>query len=81
MFRDWELKSRESYARVKFSSKVTSAGFWRKIIKYSMENLHEIKSINDINLEGTEYDFCYGASLKTLLPTIKFGGDESLFHV
>ena len=81
VFRDWELKSRESYTRVKFSSKVTSAGFWRKIIKYSMEHLHEIKSINDINLEDTEYDFFYGASLKTLLPTIKFGGDESLFHV
>jgi len=32
-------------------------------------------------LEDTEYDFFYGASLKTLLPTIKFGGDESLFHV
>ncbi|KKN21905.1 hypothetical protein LCGC14_0920610 [marine sediment metagenome] len=81
VFRDWELKSRESYARVKFSSKVTSVGFWRKIIKYSTEHLHEIKSINDLNLEDTRYDFYYGASLKTLLPTIKFGGDESLFHV
>ena len=81
VFRDWELKSRESYARVKFSSKVTSAGFWRKIIEYSMKNLQEIKSINDINLGDTKYDFSYGASLKTLLPTIKFGGDDSLFDV
>ncbi len=81
VFRDWELKTRESYARVKFSSKVTSAGFWRKIIKYSKEHLHEIKSINDINLEDTKYDLYYGASLKTLLPTIKFGGDESLWDV
>ena len=81
LFRDWELKLRESYTVVRFSSKVTSAGFWRKILNHSMKNLHKIKNINDINLEDTKYDFCYGASLKTLLPTIKFGGDESLFHV
>ncbi len=81
VFRDWELKTRESYARVKYSSKVTSAGFWRTILKYSMEHLQEIKNINDLNLEDSEYDLCYGASLKTLLPTLKFGGDESLFDV
>ena len=77
----FSLVHRFKFTHVKFSSKVTPAGFWRKIIKYSMEHLQEIKSINDINLEDTEYDFCYGAFLKTLLHTLKFGGDRSLFDV
>jgi len=81
VFRDHDSKLRESYVVIKLSSKVTSAGFWRKILKYSIENLQEIKSIGDINLEDTEYDFCYGASLKTLLPALKFGGDRTLFLV
>ena len=57
MFRDHGLKLRESYVVIKFSSKVTSAGIWRKIIDYSMKNLKKIKSINDINLEDTKNDF------------------------
>ncbi len=81
IFRDHDFKLHESYVVIKFSSKVTSAGFWRKIINYSMENLQEIKSVNDINLEDTKDDFCYGASLKTLFPALKFGGDEMLFYV
>ena len=81
IFRDHDFKLRESYVVIKFSSKVTSAGFWRKIIKSSMKNLQEVKSINDINLEDTKYDLCYGASLKTFFPALRFGGDDLLFFV
>ena len=81
LFRDHDFKLRESYVVIKFSSKVTSAGVWRKIIDYSMKNLKKIKSLNDINLEDIQYDFCYGGSLKTLFPALKFGGDEMLFFV
>ncbi len=81
MFRDHGFRLRESYVVIKFSSKVTSAGFWRKIIDYSVKNLKKIKKLNDINLKDTKYDFCYGGSLKTIFPNLKFGGDEMLYFV
>lgn len=79
IFRNQRLKSRGSYATGKFSSKFSSAGFWRTIINYSRENIDRIKSLKDINLEDTKLDFLFGGSLKTILPSLKFGGDESLF--
>jgi len=81
IFRNPYIKPRESYINVKFSSKVTSAGFWRKVIMYSLENLDKIKTLNDINLEDTKLDYIFGGSLRTLVPTLKFGGDEVLFDV
>ena len=81
IFRNQRLKSRESYATDKFSSKFSSAGFWRTVIRYSIENLDRIKSLKDINLEDTKRDFLFGGSLKTILPSLKFGGDENLFDV
>ncbi len=81
MFRDPYLKSQDSYVTGKFSSKFSSVGFWSDIIKYSLENLNKIKNLNDLNLEDTKHDFLYGGSLKTLVPSLKFGGDEVLFDV
>lgn len=81
LFRDPYIEPRESYANVKFSSKITSAGFWRRIIKYSLENQDKIKSLNDLNLEDTKLDYLFGGSLKTLVPSLKFGGYETLFDV
>jgi len=79
VFRDPYIEPRGSYINVKFSSKITSAGFWRKIIKYSLENPDKIKSLNDLNLEDTKLDYLFGGSLKTLVPSLKFGGYETLF--
>lgn len=66
---------------VLYSGKFSSAGFWRKIITYSRENLDRIKSLKDINLEDTKLDFLFGGSLKTLVPSLTFGGYEVLFFV
>lgn len=81
MFRDRWLKSRQPYVTNFRSSKFSSAGFWRKIIKYSLENQDKIKSLNDLNLEDTKLDYLFGGSLKTLVPSLKFGGYETLFSV
>ena len=81
LFRNPYIKPRDSYVTVKFSSKFSSAGIWREVIKYSMENLDKIKSLDELNLEDTKQDFLYGGALKTLLPTLKFGGYETLFEV
>ncbi|MFW9876148.1 MAG: hypothetical protein ACFFG0_23855, partial [Candidatus Thorarchaeota archaeon] len=81
VFRNPFIKPRDLYVNVKFSSKLSPAGIWRKIIKESMENLNKIKSLDELNLEDTKLDFLFGGSLKTLLPTLKFGGYESLFEV
>lgn len=81
VFRDPYIEPRESYINVKFSGKITSAGFWRRVIKESMKNLDRIQSLEDLNLEDTKIDFLFGGSLKTLVPTLTFGGYESLFDV
>lgn len=81
LFRNPYIKPRDSYVNVKFSSKLSSAGVWRKVIKESMENLDKIRSLDELNLEDTKLDFLFGGSLKTLLPTLKFGGYENLFDV
>lgn len=67
--RDPYLEPQESYVTVLYSGKFSSAVFWRRVIKESMENLENIKTINDVNLEDTKFDFLFGGSLKTLLPT------------
>ncbi len=81
LFRDHLLKSRELYVTGLGSSKFSSAGFWRKIIKYSIENLSKIKSLNDLNFEDTKLDYLFGGSLKTLVPSLKFGEYDTLFYV
>jgi len=81
VFRDRWLESRKSYVKSLYSSKFSSAGVWRKVIKESMENLDKIRSLDELNLEDTKLDFLFGGSLKTLLPTLKFGGYETLFAV
>lgn len=81
LIRDPYINPRDSYIHVKFSSKFSSAGIWRKIIRDSIGNLDKVKSLDELNLEDTIQDFLYGGSLKTLLPTLKFGGHETLFEV
>ncbi len=81
VFRDRWLKSRKPYVTGLKSSKFSSVGFWRRVINYSMENLDKINNLNELNLEETKLDFLFGGSLKTLLPTLTFGGDETLFKV
>lgn len=81
LFRDPYINPHDSYIHVKFSSKFSSAGIWRKIIRDSIGNLDKIKSLDELNLEDTIQDFLYGGSLKTLLPNLKFGGHETLFEV
>lgn len=75
------LEPRESYVKIIHSSKFFSAGFWRKVITESMENLESIRSLNELNLEDTRLDFLFGGSLKTLVPSLTFGGYETLFFV
>lgn len=81
LFRDRWLKSREPYVTGLHSSKFSSVGFWRKIIKYSMDNLDKIKDLNELNLDDTKRDYFFGGALKTLIPDLTFGGDEVLFDV
>ncbi len=81
IFRDPFLEPRESYVEVIHSGKFSSAGFWRKVIKVSLKNLDKIESLNELDLEDTKLDFLYGGSLKSLMPTLRFGGDEDLFAI
>ena len=81
LFRDRLTESRKPYVTGLHSSKFSSAGFWCKVIKYSLENFGKIKSLNDLNLEETKLDYLYGGALKTLIPSLTFGGYETLFSV
>lgn len=81
LFRNPYIIPRESYITVKYSSKFSSAGFWRKIVRFSLENLDKIKTLDDLNLEDTKLDYLFGGALKTLVPSLEFGGEERLFDV
>ncbi|MFX1399536.1 MAG: hypothetical protein ACFFAS_21120 [Promethearchaeota archaeon] len=66
------------------SSKVCGAGTMRDFIKNFYKNYNNIENLEDLN-NNTEYDEEYdlfiAGALKTLVPTLQFGGYELLFHI
>ena len=71
--------SDESYITIKSSSKFTSVGSNREFIKDYLKD--KIKSAEQFLSYDAYYDIYLAGSLKTLLPILKFGGDEILFFV
>lgn len=66
------------------SSGIFGAGAFRNFSKNFKRHMKKSKPVNNI-LELSDYDekfdLLYAGSLKTLIPTLQFGGDETLFSV
>ena len=78
IFRD-PPNSNESYIKTIGSSKFSSAGVWRGFLLKAMEDIKSVK-LGDPSLNDVRYDLLFAGALKTIIPTLKFGG-EILFHV
>jgi len=73
-------KSNESYVITVWSSKFAGAGAYRGITEQILQ-LEHFKSLDDIGPSDDKDDCLFAGSLKTLIPTLEFGGDEVLFSV
>lgn len=80
LFRDIK-NSNDSYVTIHHSAKVCEMGAYRYLLKRWFSMHDRIHDLDDLLLYDEKYDCLYGGSLKTLLPTLKFGGDETLFSV
>ncbi len=74
------FRSNEPFVTVYESSKVTGAGAHRGFTEKILQ-LEYIKSLDDIGPSDDKDDCLFAGSLKTLVPTLEFGGDEILFRV
>ncbi|MFX0058056.1 MAG: hypothetical protein ACFE8J_07125 [Candidatus Heimdallarchaeota archaeon] len=79
VFRDYK-HSAEPYIVTRHSSKVCGVGAYFGITEKVLQ-LDKIKDINELVRYDEKYDCLYGGALKTLLPTLEFGGNEFLFDV
>jgi len=71
--------SNEPYVATRFSSKFSSAGVWRRFLLEAMENIKNVR-LDDPSLNDVKYDLLLAGALKTLLPSLSFGG-EIFFRV
>ena len=75
VFRDFDSHPTEPYIVPWGYSKFCGAGSHRLLLK------RPIESFSDFYRYDVDLDLLVGGSLKTLVPTLKFGGDESLFRI
>lgn len=80
VFRDFKNSNERDIVIGYRSSNVCGVGTYRGITEQILQ-LERIKSLDDFGPKDDKDDFLFAGSLKTLLPTLKFGGDENLFDV
>jgi len=78
-----DLNSDLTYVTFKRSSKVFGAGSHRDLVDNfrKIKRIRKIKSIDELYTINPDYDLIQAGSVKTLVPTMKFGGIEELFDV
>ncbi len=79
IFKD-EKNSKENYVNILCSGKFADAGAYRGITEKALQ-LEKVKHLNELLSYEEKYDCLFAGSLKTLIPTLEFGGDEILFYV
>ncbi|HEC38964.1 hypothetical protein LCGC14_1647800 [marine sediment metagenome] len=79
VFKD-EKKTKESYVITSYSSKFADVGSYHGITEKALK-LDEINILDELVRYDEKYDCLFAGSLKTLLPSLEFGGDEILFYV
>jgi len=78
VFRDI-YPSKSPYITSNLSSKVCGLGAFRELVERWEDKNYKIRKLDDLLLYDDKEDLLYAGSLKTLLPTLEFGGDEILF--
>ena len=73
--------SNDPYVFTSDSRKLAAIGAYRDLIKKWDKNHDQIRHIDELMRYDERYDCFFAASLKTLIPTLEFGGDEVLFDV
>jgi hypothetical protein len=63
------------------SSKICNLGAYRDLLKIWSSRHDKMQNLDELVLYDEKYDCLYGGALKTLLPTLEFGGYENLFDV
>ena len=81
VFKDPGSHPTEPYIVPWGSSKFCGAGAHRDFTKKLMIHHKSVDKFSDIHRYDIELDLLFGGSLKTLVSTLKFGGDEVLFKV
>ncbi len=79
LFRDFE--DSKSFITSKLSSKVCGLGAFFDFNKGLGSNAMRNLDFNGLLIYNEELDILFGGSLKTLLPNLRFGGDEILYKV
>lgn len=75
-----DLDSNIPYVTLMGSGKVFEAGSYRDVLK-NFKRLDNIENISDLHTIDPKYDLILAGAVKTLVPTLKFGGYELLFDV
>ena len=78
VFRDFNT-SKSPYITSNLSSKICGVGAFRELVERWEDENFKIRELDDLLLYDDKEDLLYAASLKTILPTLEFGGDEILF--
>ena len=84
VFKKLNYISQDSFVIGDGSSKLCSIGAFKDIYKKSIKHIEEhgpLKSPKDLLNYDPKNDLYFGGALKTLVPKMKFGGCEQLFHV
>ena len=78
-----DLNSNIPYVTFRGSSKVFGAGSHRDVTENfrKLRKLKKIRSFDELYTINPKYDLLLAGSVKTLVPTLKFGGSEILFNV
>ena len=80
LFKDFSVPN-PSYVTGYLSSKLCAVGVFRTVLEKLYGDDYKLKSFDDFSLFRDKEDFYLFGSLKTLLPTLKFGGEQIFFQV
>ncbi len=75
-----DLNSNIPYVTFKGSGKIFEAGSYRDVLN-NFKKLDNIKNFADLHTIDPKYDMILAGALKTLVPSLEFGGYEILFDV
>lgn len=81
VFRDFDQESNNSSIINAGSSKLCSFGAFEKVYKRFTQGQDSILSIEELLNYDSQLDLYIGSKLKSLIPNLKFGGNELLFDV
>lgn len=81
VFRNFDCNSLDSFLIGDGSSKFCSIGIYKHLYNKSLKFQVTTRDLEELYNYNIKLDLHFGGALKTLVPDIKFGEDDSLFEV